>query len=61
MSKEFILSSPIISVKEARRLIGKDLSDKLDDSDLAVIINWFYNLASVLLTTYSVPQNDEVL
>lgn len=61
MSKKFILSSPVISVKEARKIIGKDLSNKLGDSDLAVIISWFYNLASSLLSTYNVPQNEEVL
>ena len=51
----------IISVKEARKLLGKDCSDKLSDADLSRMIGIFSKLASSLVDTNIVPKNKVVL
>lgn len=46
----------IISVKEARKLLGKE-SKSLNDDNLMRIIMAMEQIAPVLLTKYSVPKN----
>lgn len=52
--------SIIISVKEARRILGKELSDKLSDEDLARTIGLFHKMAESILDSDIVP-NDNVV
>ena len=51
---------PIISVKEARKILGKNYSEKLSDADLSRIIGTLHKLASSLIDNNSVPKNDVV-
>jgi len=51
---------PIISVKEARKLLGKELSDTLTDIDLMEVIKLMYYLANTLMEFKKVPQNTMV-
>lgn len=51
----------IISVKEARKLLGKDCSDKLSDADLSRMIGVFSKLANSLVDTNIVPKYQVVL
>ncbi|MBQ3280167.1 hypothetical protein IJG92_00695 [Candidatus Saccharibacteria bacterium] len=51
----------IISVKEARKLLGKDCSDKLSDTDLSRMIGVFSKLANSLVDTNAVPKSKVVL
>ena len=51
----------IISVKEARKLLGKDCSDKLSDADLSRMIGVFSKLANSLVNTNIVPKYQVVL
>lgn len=48
---------PIISVKEARKLLGKKISDKLSDEDVLGLIGNMSFLANRLLETKTVPRN----
>lgn len=50
----------IISVKEARKLLGKELSDAISDLDLMGIVGLMSHLADGLLEAVSVPQNTVV-
>lgn len=52
---------PIISVKEARKLLGKKVSDQLSDEDVGRFIGNMSFLADSLLEAKSVPQNEKVL
>ncbi len=52
--------SIIISVKEAREILGKEVSDKLSDVDLARIIGLFSQMAESILDSDVVPNNDVV-
>lgn len=52
---------PIISVKEARKLLGKKVSDQLSDEEVGRIIGSMSFLANRLLETKSVPQNKKVV
>lgn len=47
---------PIISAKEARKLLGKELSNTIDDVDLMEVVSLMSNLTEVLLEQTSVPQ-----
>ncbi len=47
----------IISVKEARKILGKDVSDSLSDADLMEVIGIMSKLADVLLSEEFVPNN----
>ena len=52
--------SIIISVKEARKILGKEVSDKLSDADLARMIGLFSQMAESILDSDVVPNNDVV-
>ena len=47
----------IISLKEARKLLGKDDSEKISDHDLAVMIGSMSKMADCLLNAKIVPKN----
>ena len=47
----------IISVKEARKILGKEVSDSLSDADLMEVIGIMSKLADVLLSEEFVPNN----
>lgn len=47
----------IISVKEARKILGKECSDKLSDADLSKMIGVFSKLANSLVDANIVPKN----
>lgn len=50
---------PIISVKEARKLLGKKISDQLSDEEVGGFIGDMSFLANRLLEAKSVPQNEK--
>lgn len=52
---------PIISVKEARKLLGKKVSDQLSDEEVGRLIDDMDFLANRLLETKSVPRNEKVI
>lgn len=52
--------SIIISVKEARKILGKEMSDKLSDEDLAKMIGLFHEMAENILDSDIVPNNSMV-
>lgn len=52
---------PIISVKEARKLLGKKVSGQLSDEEVGRLIGDMSLLANRLLEIKSVPQNEKVL
>lgn len=52
--------SIIISVKEARKILGKEMSDKLSDEDLARMIGLFHKMAESILDSDIVPNNNMV-
>lgn len=52
--------SIIISVKEARKILGKEMSEKLSDEDLAKMIGLFHKMAESILDSNPVPKNDVV-
>lgn len=52
---------PIISVKEARKLLGKKVSDQLPDEEVGRLIGDMSFLANRLLEIKSVPQNEKVI
>lgn len=47
---------PIITVKEARKVIGKELSSKLSDEQLGCLIGDFSTIAREMLEASLVPQ-----
>lgn len=47
----------IISLKEARKLLGKEDSEKISDSDLAAMIGLMSKMADCLLNVKEVPNN----
>ncbi len=47
----------IIAIKEARKLLGKNISNKLSDEDLARVIGTMYKIASNLIYEQVVPKN----
>lgn len=47
----------IISVKEARKILGKEVSESLSDADLMEVIGIMSKLADVLLSEEFVPNN----
>ena len=51
----------IISLKEARKILGKECSDKLSDADLSKMIGIFSKLADSLVDDNIVPKNKVVL
>ena len=54
---DFLCSNKIIiSVKEARKIIGKKDSDKISDEDLARLIGMMYKVADGLISMKSVPK-----
>lgn len=52
---------PIISVKEAKKLLGKKISDQLSDEEVGGLIGNMSFLANRLLETKSVPRNKKVI
>jgi len=52
--------SIIISVKEARKILGKEMSDKLSDEDLARMIGLFHKMSESILDSDIVPNNSMV-
>lgn len=48
----------IITVKEARKLLGKNISDKLSDEEVGNLVGSMGFLANRLLETKTVPRND---
>lgn len=52
---------PIISTKEARKLLGKKISDQLSDEEVGRLIGNMSFLANRLLETKSVPLNEKVV
>lgn len=57
ISEEYNLK-PAISIKEARKILGKKISDQLSDEEVGGLIGHMSLMAERLLTTKSVPQND---
>lgn len=51
---------PILTIKQARRILGKDISDSIDDIHLSRMIGELSNLANAMIDDFSVPKNDEV-
>lgn len=47
----------IISLKEARKILGKEDSEKISDHDLAVMIGSMSKMADCLLNVKIVPKN----
>ena len=47
----------IISVKEARKILGKEVSESLSDADLMEVIGIMSKLADALLSEEFVPNN----
>lgn len=47
----------IISIKEARKILGKEVSESLSDADLMEVIGIMSKLADVLLSEEFVPNN----
>lgn len=60
LPKQTQKSKLVISVKEARKILGKELSDKMTDDDLIGLIGMFTSLSDMLLEQFSVRQNDKV-
>ncbi len=52
---------PVITVKEARKIIGKELSDKLSDEQLGRLIGEFSTIARESLEASLVPQKQLVI
>lgn len=52
---------PVITVKEARKIIGKGLSDKLSDEQLGRLIGEFSTIARESLEASLVPQKQLVI
>lgn len=52
-------SSPIISIKEARKVLGKDVRS-LSDKEVEQVINSFSRLANGLIMKAAVPNTNEV-
>lgn len=52
---------PIISVKEARKILGKKVSDQLSDEAVGELIGSMSFLADRLLEAKSVPQNKKTV
>lgn len=49
----------IITAKEARKLLGKNTSDKMSDEDLARLIGIMYKIANNLIRGQIVPKNEK--
>lgn len=47
----------IISTKEARKILGKEESDKVSDEDLARLIGLMHKIANDLIDVKIVPKN----
>lgn len=60
LPKQTQKSKLVISVKEARKILGKELSDKMTDDDLIGLIGMFTSLSDMLLEQFSVRQNGKV-
>lgn len=52
---------PIISVKEARKLLGKKVSDQLSDEEVGRLIGNMSFLVDRLLDAKHVPQNEKMV
>lgn len=52
---------PIITVKEARKILGKKVSDQLSDEEVGRLIGSMAFLANRLLEAKSVPQNGKMV
>lgn len=48
---------PIISIREARKLLGKKVSDQLSDEEIGKLIENMSFLSNRLLEAKTVPQN----
>ena len=61
-SAEDILANykPTLTLKQARRILGKDISDRIDDIHLSRMIGELSNLANAMIDDFSVPKNEEV-
>lgn len=61
-SAESILADyrPTLTLKQARRILGKDISDSIDDAHLSRILGELSNLAKAMIDDFSVPKNEEV-
>lgn len=51
---------PIITIKEARKILGKQVSDRLSDEEVGRLIGGMAFLANRLLEAKSVQQNEKV-
>ena len=59
---DFLCSEKIIiTIKEARKLIGKELSGQMSDEDLARVIGLMYKIADGLIDTKNVPKSEMVV
>ena len=50
----------ILTIKQARRLLGKQISDCIDDADLSLMLMGLTYLASSLTSAYVVPKTGKV-
>lgn len=51
---------PTLTLKQARRILGKDISDSIDDVHLSRMLGELSNLAKAMIDDFSVPKNEEV-
>lgn len=52
---------PIISIKEARKILGKKTFDQLSDEEIGRLISTMHFLADILLDAKFTPPNDKAL
>lgn len=52
---------PVISIKEARKLLGKKISDQLSNEEVGRLIGNMSFLANRLLEAKSVPGNEKMI
>lgn len=60
-SRTLKYEEPIITIGQARRLLGKQVSDGIDDIYLSRMIGLLSSLAESLIDANLVPKNDKVL
>lgn len=52
---------PLITLRQARRILGKKASNSLTDADLSRVIRMMSSLAEDLMCNNQVPKNDKVV
>lgn len=55
-----MLGNLIVSIKEARKILGKDAKN-MTDKDVSSLITAYDDIATLIIRNYTIPKNSDII